>query len=141
MGPNLKSEIFASGEWLESLLTGKLQEVGADGTVGSDVRDVAYAHLQAIKVCAAANRRFIITSTSPSWAECARPIIMKYAPLGWPVTQKFAAEDPNWKPTVLSNFASREILGIEYRDWCQTMLDMADAMVALGTIQKPAAPQ
>lgn len=139
MGPNLQSNKFASGEWLDHLLTGQLPEIGADGTVGSDVREVAFAHLQAIKVSAARNKRFIIASTSPSWAECARPVIQKYAKLGWPVTQKFAKFDANWRPLVLNTSASRDILGVVYRDWSQTMLDMADAMVAQGTVTKPEA--
>jgi len=40
---------------------------------------------------------------------------------------------------MFNNAASREVLGIQYRDVPTTMIEMADAMVALGTIKKPEA--
>ena len=39
------------------------------------------------------------------------------------------------------NTASREVLGIQYRDFSTTMVEMADAIIALGTIKMPAAAQ
>ena len=105
------------------------------------MRDVAFAHIQAIKVPAAANRRFVIAHSSPKWAEYARPVIAKYAPLGWPICQIFAAEDPEKKTTMFDNTASREVLGVQYRDFPTTMVEMADSMVALGTIKMPVAAQ
>ena len=95
MGPNLRAEHFASGGWIKNLMTGSMTEIKADGCAAVDVRDVAFAHLQAIKVSAAANRRFILSLGMPLYAEYARPVIAKYAPLGWPVCQNFAPEDPN----------------------------------------------
>ena len=39
--------------------------------------------------------------------------------------------------TQINNAASREILGIQYRDFTQTMTDMADKCVELGIVTKP----
>lgn len=100
---------------------------------------MAQAHFNAIMVPAAANRRFIIAHSSPTFAEYAKPIIKKYGPLGWPVCKKYAPHNPNLKTTIFNNTASREILGIQYRDFPTTMVDMADAMVALGIVKKPKA--
>ena len=105
------------------------------------MRDCAFAHLQAIKVPAAANRRFAIYHSSPKYSDYARPVIAKYSPLGWPISQVFAAEDPEKVTIYLDNTASREVLGIQYTDFPTTMVDMADSMVALGTVKIPVAAQ
>ena len=50
--------------------------------------------------------------------------------------------DPKPEGAVLSlfdNTASREVLGIEYRELNQSIVEMADAMVATGAAVKPAA--
>ena len=75
------------------------------------------------------------------WADYARPVIAKYAPLGWPICQNFAPEDSNAEDVFYDNTASREVLGVQYHDFSTTMVDMADAIVALGTIKMPAAAQ
>ena len=51
-----------------------------------DVRDVADAHLLAVKKPLAANKRFAIVQSSPSFHDYARPIVEKYSKLGWPCT-------------------------------------------------------
>ena len=48
MGPNLRAEWFASCDWLIRLMTGKLVQISAQAMGVADVREVAYAHLQAI---------------------------------------------------------------------------------------------
>ena len=120
-------------------MVGEMTEIASDGCAGCDVRDVAFAHVQAIKVQEAANKRFIIAHSSPKWSEYAAPIIEKYVPMGWPITQTHAAEDPSKKTTVFNTTASREVLGVQYRDFTTTMIEMAEAMVRLGTIKKPEA--
>ena len=41
--------------------------------------------------------------------------------------------------SLFDNTASREVLGIQYRDLNSSMVEMADAMVASGAVVKPAA--
>ena len=76
------------------------------------MRDCALGHLNAIKVKAAANRRFILSHSTQPYSEYARPISEKYEPLGWPITKVHAEPDPNNEVITLSNAASREVLGI-----------------------------
>ena len=78
-----------------------------------DVRDCAQAHLLAIKNPAAANRRFILCHSSPSFQEFYGPVADKYRPLGWPITENMAAPDPNEYISLFDNSASRE-LGVVY---------------------------
>ena len=90
----------------------------------------------AIKNPAAANKRYILCHSSPSFQEYAAPVAEKYRPLGWPITENLAEANPEEYVSLFNNAASRE-LGVVYTDWSKTMVDMADAMVALGTVVKP----
>ena len=137
MGPPLRKENFTSGGWCKHLMTGGMTEISADHHCAVDVRDTARAHLQAIKVAEAANRRFILCHSSPSFQEYAQPIVDKYQPLGWPITSNKADPNPEEYISLFDNTASREVLGIEYTDWSKTMVDMADKMVELGSVVKP----
>ena len=75
VGPPLRKEHFASGGFIKRLMTGKMQQISADGCMVVDVRDVGYAHLAAIKVPVAANKRFLLVHSSKKFVEYARPII------------------------------------------------------------------
>lgn len=85
----------------------------------------------------AANKRFILVNFGAKWIEFAQPVIDKYVPLGWPVTTKIAEPDPTARISQFDNSASREILGVQYRDFNQTMVEMADKCVELGIATKP----
>lgn len=136
MGPPNRKEDFTSGGWMKHLMQGGMQEISADHMCVVDVRDVAVAHLLAITNPAAANRRFILCHSSPSFQEFAAPVADKYRPMGWPITENLAASNPDETITLFDNSASRE-LGVVYTDFSKTMVDMADAMVALGTVVMP----
>ena len=136
MGPPLRKEQFTSGDWCKSLMEGKMDPIASLRKCVCDVRDVARAHLLAIKNPIAANRRFIICHSSPSFQEFAAPIAAKYRPLGWPISENMAPVNPA-DPIVLFNNAASLELGVEYTDFTKTMVDMADTMVALGTVTKP----
>ena len=109
--------------------------MSAEHMCGVDVRDTATAHLLGIKNPAAANRRFILCHSSPSFHDYAAPVIAKYKPLGWPITNAMSQANPREYISLFDNSASKE-LGVVYTDWSKTMVDMADAMVALGSVVK-----
>ena len=67
MGPPLRKESFTSGEFLAKVIEGRMPQVTGDHLCAVDVRDVGFAHLQAIKVTEAANRRFILSHFTPSF--------------------------------------------------------------------------
>jgi len=137
MGPPLRKEEFTSGGFLKRLMEGTMTVISAEHCCAVDVRDVAQAHILAVKKPEAANRRFVLCVSSPSFQEYAAPVVAKYRPLGWPITENLAASNPDEYITLYDNSASRE-LGVVYHDFSQTMIDMADKMVELGTIVKPA---
>ena len=74
VGPPLRKESFASGSFVVSLMTGKMQSVSSDSCGVVDVRDVALAHLKAIKVEEAVNKRFLLVHSSPGFREYAAPL-------------------------------------------------------------------
>ena len=91
MGPPLRNFSFTSGEWLKRLMDGTITSVkGAEHSSFVDVRDVAEAHLLAVKNKSAANKRFVISHSSPSLTEYFKPVADKYRPLGWPITENFS---------------------------------------------------
>ena len=95
-------------------MEGKMTNVSGDGVAYVDMHSTATAHVRAITVPEAANRRFILVKESPTFHQYAQPIIDKYQPLGWPINPTM---DPKPEGAVLSlfdNTASREVLGIQY---------------------------
>ena len=125
---------------MKRLMQGEMEKISSEHICAVDVRDVAFAHLAAVKQEAAANKRFLLVQGSNSFHDFAKPVVDKYSALGWPVTTTYAESDPNETISLFNNSASRDILGVQYHEFAQTMLDMADKMVALGTVSKDAAP-
>ena len=117
-------------------MQGEMECISSAHCAGVDVRDVAQAHLLAVKKPEAMNKRYIISHPSLSFRQYADPVAEKYRPLGWPITERYQEEIPNEKITRFNNAASLE-LGVTYTDWNKTMVDMADKMVELGMVTKP----
>ena len=90
LGPPIRKEQFTSGDFVKKMLLGVTSTVPSERKPVCDVRDVARAHLLAIKNPIAANRRFIVCSGSFNYCEFAR----QQKELGWPVTDDIEAERP-----------------------------------------------
>ena len=138
MGPPLRKESFTSGGWLKMLMEGKMATISSEHMCVVDVRDVARAHLLAIKNEAAANKRYLLVHSSPSFQTFAAPIAAKYRGQGWPISEDLAEEKADEYVSLFNNAASKE-LGVVYTDFTKTMVDMADKMIELGTVVKPVA--
>ena len=68
-------------------------EISATHFPAVDVRDVAEAHLLALKNDDAANRRYILVHSTPCWQDYVTPIAVKYRRIGWPITKNFLPQD------------------------------------------------
>ena len=79
----------------------------------------------------------MICHSSPSFHEYAAHAAAKFRPLGWPISENLVPV-PGAEVNLFDNSASKE-LGVEYTDFSKTIVDMADKMIQLGTIVKPAA--
>jgi nucleoside-diphosphate-sugar epimerase len=103
-----------------------------------DVRDVAQAHLNAIKVPEAANKRFALCGDTYTFKELCEKIIEKYGDK-YPTHTREMEECPpenvrfknawghHWK---LDNTRSTSILGIKYHDVKDTLVDMTEALIS-----------
>ena len=138
MGPPICAEPGASMSWVKNVMTGGMPQVSSGSLAVVDVREVAQAHLLAIKKPIAKDRRFILAQSTPRYHEYARPIIEKYSKLGWPCTTTYAPIAEDEQIDIADNTASKQ-LGIQYRDLDTTMLEMAEKMIELGVVEKPAA--
>lgn len=136
MGPPLRKEECTSTGFVKFFMLGNMPSISYHHLCAVDVRDVADAHLLAIKNPKVANRRFILSQGCPTYQDYANPILEKYLPLGWPCTEILDLPDPYEQINFSDNTASLE-LGVVYKDFSTTMVEMADKMVEMGIIQKP----
>eukprot|EP00521_Asterionellopsis_glacialis_P019969 CAMPEP_0195328732 /NCGR_PEP_ID=MMETSP0708-20121125/11001_1 /TAXON_ID=33640 /ORGANISM="Asterionellopsis glacialis, Strain CCMP134" /LENGTH=320 /DNA_ID=CAMNT_0040396643 /DNA_START=21 /DNA_END=983 /DNA_ORIENTATION=+ len=129
MGPSPLGD-GTSVQWLKAALDGSKTKIprGSSGFV--DVRDVALAHLRAIEIPEAANKRFILynqKATSPElygW-------LAKFNDRGAKVpTALGKGEDTGSDP--VNNIRSKEVLKIEYIPLEKTFLDHAEQILSRG---------
>ena len=90
-------------------MEGTMTTISAEHCCAVDVRDVAQAHLLAVKKPEAANRRYIVDLHSPSFQEYAAPVIAKYRPLGWPITENMAPANPDEYISLYDHSAATEL--------------------------------
>ena len=136
MGPPLRKEDSTSTGFMKRMLLGQTEKLSGEHCCLVDVRDVADAHLLAIKNDAAANRRFILSMGSPSFQDFFTCVSVKYSGLGWPITTTNADANPDEYISLFNNEASKSI-GVVYTALEKTAMDMADKMVELGSVVKP----
>ena len=97
---------------------------------------MAQAHLLGIKNKSAAGNRYILVAETLWFSDFAQILREKFTPLGWPVTAQDAPKPEEQKPKTFDNSASKK-LGVKYRPFKDTLIDMAEKMIQLGTISKP----
>ena len=135
LGPSMAFGGGTSERLLECLLTNQQPIITPSGNGLVDVREVARAHLQAIKVPEARNKRFLMQAGELTKKGFAKLLEEKFGPKGFKI---YPWDDQNGEVPKNSNAASREILGIEYRPLEKTIEDMVDSLIAAGKIQNQA---
>lgn len=116
-----------------------------------DVRDVAYAHLQAIKVEEAKNKRFILSKESLWFKEFAEVLKQRYpnqkiksAELGYCPVKVVSWFDksvklilPMWNRVLrMDNSQSQEVLGVKYISSADAIIAMAESLFDAGMIPR-----
>uniref|UniRef100_A0A7S3ICJ8 Uncharacterized protein n=1 Tax=Strombidium inclinatum TaxID=197538 RepID=A0A7S3ICJ8_9SPIT len=115
-----------------------------------DVRDIAQAHLQAVLVKEAANKRFLMSARTIWLGEMGHALKEYYGDyyspcqreLPWLVCWFAQWVIPDFKITMplwgldrtYDNSQAREVLGIEFIDPKQSICEMGDSMIDLGLI-------
>jgi len=117
-----------------------------------DVRDTADAHLNAIKVPEAANRRFLLASETAWFGDIAATLHKEFSPHGYPVchgdasyciirtiscfNSDFKMYVQNWDYDFeIDTTPSKEILKISYRPSTLYLNEMGWAMIDAGVIE------
>ena len=158
VGPVLVGGSFASGQAIQMLMGGTLPGLPRMNFGVVDVRDCAQAHLNAIKIEEAKNKRFILAKECWWFADIGKALQAEFGPQGYKVTTGefryctfrffavFSAKArtvlPFWgdeKP--LDNSQSKQVLGIEYSRTVQDSLnEMAYSMIEAGLIEDKRKP-
>ena len=135
VGPAYDKDIFPSGRLVKDIMT--TTKVLNDLYMGYvDVRDVARAHLLAIKVDAAKNRRFLLSGRCAWRSEMAECLANHFNPQGWSISTEENKEEKPFSYEV-NTTASRAVLGLTYIPIEQSWIDMANCLIESGQIEKP----
>jgi dihydroflavonol-4-reductase len=143
LGPPLVDGDFTSGFHLKNMLLGLWPAVPKVMMGVVDVRNVAHAHLQGIKVPDARNQRIILCNRTFFFKDLCQIFIDHYGQGTYPVKLEEMAESPPdnkrfkliWeKKFNISHAKSEKLLGIEYLDIKETLIDMAEKMIEDGLI-------
>jgi nucleoside-diphosphate-sugar epimerase len=133
MGPSVCSGDGTSEGFMKKMVNGTNEKIGRMYIGFVDVRDTALAHLKAVQVAEAANKRFILC-VKDAWVREVAAILAPYNEKGLKVpTVEADGEDPD-PGNDCDNTRSREVLGIEYTPLAKTMTDMVDSLIAAGKI-------
>ena len=132
IGPVHLTTDFASGQVMRGAMT-KGDKCGRVKMGMVDVRDVAKAHLLAITVEAAANRRFLLVAKCAWRKEMAACLAAEFNSKGFNVNTE-EATDGDVLDYEANTTASREILGLVYRPIEESWIDMANCLIESGFI-------
>ena len=90
IGPPLSKDTISLTDTLKKIVTGEMEKVPNMTMDFVDVRDVAFAHLQAVKTEEAKNRRILLSAGEKWFREVAEWLAAEFKPQGFPVTTEQA---------------------------------------------------
>ncbi|KAJ5273049.1 hypothetical protein N7478_008174 [Penicillium angulare] len=131
---NSLDSLNTSNQRVRDLIQGKFKEsLPPTGTfIWVDVRDVALAHVQAIKVRGAGGQRFFVVADYFSNKKIADTIRETHPQLESKLPPADVADDFPGNIFQIDNSNSRQILGIEYKPFKETISDTVDSLLEVG---------
>ncbi len=153
LGPLLSPTFSITGNIIRQLMIKDMPAVPRFGINMIDVRDIAEAHIIAMTHPEAAGQRYLCCSDHIWLSEIANILSEKYSAEGWQVPTKtlpdlvvrvgslFNPVLKRIKPLLgsvyqVDNTKIRGLLGRELRSHEDTLIAMADSMIALGVVKK-----
>lgn len=134
-GPAIGNPNVVSEEFMTSLLYNQKTNIKLASNYYADVRDVAKAHYQAIKVPEAANKRFLVHGSKPYTLDDFCKVISEYYP-NYKFPKGHDGMDGSAANGIINdNSASKNVLKMEYIPFEQTVVDMIDSLMKSGRIQ------
>ena len=152
LGPLLSSDWGTSGEMVKRILEHKVPAIPNINFATVDVRDVASAHVSAMKIPEAAGQRFICAETNHSMMEIAQILKAHYSAQGFKIpsgrlpsiavramavfdkTVRLALNDLDSTQNV-DNTKIRTVLKWRPRDLTEMTTAMADSMIEYGVVR------
>lgn len=152
IGPPLIGPGFASGDLVGKIMMGKYPGMPKIKMGSVDVREVAQAHLNGVKVDEAKNQRFILVNSNLWFKEFAEILHKQWAEQGYKFKTKesgyctvrtvaiFSSSAkallPTWGRDIdFDNTKSKEILKVDYfEDFAKCLNEMAEVMIEIGVI-------
>ncbi|KAJ5637080.1 hypothetical protein N7490_006959 [Penicillium lividum] len=131
---NSLEAINTSNQRVRDLIQGKFKEkIPPTGIfLWVDVRDVALAHVKAIEVAEAGGQRFFVVAGYFSNKQAADTIRETHAKLESKLPSPDAVDDFPSNIYEFDNSKSREVLGLNYRSFKQTISDTVDSLLEVG---------
>jgi nucleoside-diphosphate-sugar epimerase len=142
LGPNIVTGDFYSATNIKMMLLGLMPALPQVKIPIVDVRNVAEAHLNAIKVPEARNQRFVLISRTFRFKEVCEILKEQYGEK-YPIKLNEMEQCPpdnqrfknNWNRNYnVVNTKSQEILGIRYYDIKDTLFSMIETMIEHGML-------
>ncbi|TNV77191.1 hypothetical protein FGO68_gene5942 [Halteria grandinella] len=144
-GPTLINADFSSANYMKLMML-SLYPFPQVAFPIVDVRDVAEAHLQGVKVAEAKNQRFILVSKTARFKELTGYLKEHFGEGSYPFKTDEIPECPMDNPRAkllqilwnheytMDRTRSEKVLGIQYHDIKATEVDMALSMIELGML-------
>ena len=131
---NSLEAINTSNQRVRDFIQGQMKDkITPTGTfIWVDVRDVALAHVKAIEVSEAGGQRFFVTAGYFSNKEIADVIRDTHPQLASKLPPKDAHSDLPKDIYAIDNSKSKNVLGLEYRPFKETISDTVDSLLAVG---------
>ncbi|KAJ5938589.1 hypothetical protein N7466_001723 [Penicillium verhagenii] len=131
---NSLEAINTSNQRVRDLVQGKYKEkIPPTGTfLWVDVRDVALAHVKAIEIAEAGGQRFFVVAGYFSNKQAVDAIRETHPKLESKLPSPTTVDDFPSNIFEFDNSKSREVLGLKYRPFKQTISDTADSLLEAG---------
>jgi len=134
LGPGIGRANVVSEEFVQSILEDWTPNIKCASNYYSDVRDVARAHLLAIEVPEARNKRIMVHGPAATKDELCQILTDMYSSKGFSPGCS-TIDDSGAQGVINDNSVSKEILGMEYTPIEKTLKDMTDAMIDSGVVE------
>lgn len=154
-GPTLtENRDFSSANYIIGIFTGRMSMLPKVCFPCVDVRDVAHAHIVAMRKPETAKKRMLLVENSYFFKDISRFMVEEYVKKGFKsittqelqgirlsivrlFSKKIKAMEPIWgKIPRIDNSQSRELLGMEFRPINATVVDTVEDFMQKGFIEK-----
>jgi len=133
MGPSACEGDGTSVGWMRAVLNGSKTEIPRGSGSFVDVRDCAVAHLKAVELPEAANKRFILYNERVLYRDV-YGWLARFNERGAKVPVNLADGEDSTDFDLIDNSQSREVLQIKYTPMEQTMVDHAELLLNVGQV-------